>query len=66
MRNIKGISIVSDGNSKRMAIIYDEIDGEGKVTNANARVNRVIVDKDNLEIVNKLEDLAQNVVDNLE
>ena len=49
MRNIKGISIVSDGNSKRMAIIYDEIDGEGKVTNANARVNRVIVDNDNLE-----------------
>nr|DAM41735.1 MAG TPA: hypothetical protein [Caudoviricetes sp.] len=49
-----------------MAIIYDEIDGEGKVTNANARVNRVIVDNDNLEIVNKLEDLAQNIVDNLE
>lgn len=66
MRNIKGISIVSDGNSKRMAVIYDEIDSEGKVTNANARVNRVIVDKDSLENVDKLEDIAQIIVDNLE
>lgn len=66
MRNIKGISIVSDGNSKRMAVIYDEIDSEGKVTNSNARVNRVIVDKDTLENVDKLEDIAQIIVDNLE
>lgn len=66
MRNIKGISIVSDGNSKRMAVIYDEIDNEGKVTNANARVNRVIVENDSLEIVDKLEDIAQIIVDNLE
>lgn len=66
MRNIKGISIVSDGNSKRMAVIYDEIDSEGKVTNSNARVNRVIVDKGTLENVDKLEDIAQIIVDNLE
>lgn len=66
MKNIKGISIISDGNSKRLAIIYDVIDDEGKVINANARVNRIIIDSDKLQHVKNIEDIAQSILDNIE
>lgn len=37
MINIKGLAIATDGNFKRMAVTYDEIDNTGKVTNSNAK-----------------------------
>ena len=44
MKNIKGFAIASDGNMKRIAITYDEIDDSGKVINSNVKVNRIVTD----------------------
>lgn len=46
MINIKAIATATDGSVKRMAITYDVINEIGKVTMANAKLNRVIVDGD--------------------
>ena len=62
MINIKAIATATDGSVKRMAITYDVINENGKVTMANAKLNRVIVDDSVLKAVDTLELFAQNSV----
>lgn len=62
MINIKAIATATDGSAKRMAITYDVINEIGKVTTANAKLNRVIVDDSILKAVDTLELFAQNSV----
>ncbi len=62
MINIKAIATATDGSVKRMAITYDVINEIGKVTMANAKLNRVIVDDSVLKAVDTLELFAQNSV----
>lgn len=59
MINIKAIATATDGSVKRMAITYDVINDEGKVTSANAKLNRVVIDKTSLKAIDTLEQLAQ-------
>lgn len=63
MNNIKALAILPDGNMKRIAITYDELNDEGKVINSNVKVNRIITDEDVLAAVEVIEDYAQSVVD---
>lgn len=63
MINIKAIATATDGSVKRMAITYDLINEEGKITKANAKINRVVVDEEALKAIDTLEKLAQNSVE---
>lgn len=63
MINIKAIATATDGSVKRMAITYDLINEEGKITKANAKLNRVVVDEEALKAISTLEKLAQNSVE---
>ena len=63
MKNIKCIAIATDGNMKRIAITYDNVDATGKVTNANAKTNRVVTDASVLGDISKLEEFAQSIID---
>ena len=65
MRNVKGYAIASDGNMKRIAITYDEIDDTGKVISPNVKVNRLISDSDVLLANSAIELFAQTVVEKL-
>lgn len=62
MINIKAIATATDGSVKRMAVTYDVINGEGKITTSNAKLNRVIVDGSVLKAVDTLELFAKNSV----
>lgn len=62
MINIKGLAIATDGNFKRMAVTYDEIDNTGKVTNSNAKKNRVITDESVLDAVAIIENYALSII----
>lgn len=62
MINIKAIATASDGSVKRMAITYDVINDEGKVTSANAKLNRVVIDQAALKAIDTLEQLAQESI----
>lgn len=62
MINIKAIATASDGSVKRMAITYDVINDEGKVTSANAKLNRVVIDQSALKAIDTLEQLAQESI----
>lgn len=65
MRNVKGYAVASDGNMKRIAITYDEIDNTGKVVSSNVKVSRLISDEEVLYANSVIETFAQNVVNGL-
>lgn len=62
MINIKAIATASDGSVKRMAITYDVINDEGKITSSNAKLNRVVIDQTALKAIDTLEQLAQESI----
>lgn len=62
MINIKAIATATDGSVKRMAITYDVINDEGKVISANAKLNRVVIDRSALKAIDILEQLAQESI----
>lgn len=62
MLNIKGLAIATDGNFKRMAVTYDEIDNTGKVVNSNVKINRVITDESVLDAVAIIENYALSII----
>ena len=62
MINIKAIATATDGSVKRMAVTYDVINDEGKVTSANAKLNRVVIDQAALKAIDTLEQLAQESI----
>ena len=62
MINIKAIATATDGSVKRMAVTYDVINGEGKITTSNAKLSRVIGDDSVLKAVDTLELFAKNSV----
>lgn len=63
MTNLKGLAIATDGNFKRMAITYDEIDESGKVVNSNVKINRVVTDTTVLEAISVIEKYALSIID---
>ena len=65
MRNVKGYAVASDGNMKRIAITYDEIDNTGKVISPNVKASRLISDEEVLYANSVIETFAQNVVNSL-
>lgn len=65
MRNVKGYAVASDGNMKRIAITYDEIDNTGKVVSPNVKISRLISDEEVLYANSVIETFAQNVVNGL-
>ena len=63
MKNIKWFAVGTDGNMKRIAITYDEIDDSGKVIRQNVKVNRVVTDKESLTAIDTIETYIQFIVD---
>ena len=63
MNNIKGVALVADGNSKRIAVTYDVINNDGVATVQNKRTNRIVMDSNVLSAINVIEEYAQSVID---
>lgn len=66
MNNLKGIAVVTDGNTKRVAMTYDVINSEGVVTDYNKKINRICTDSNVLEAITVLESYAQTIIDSQE
>jgi hypothetical protein len=66
MRNLKGTVIMTDGNSKRLALTYDVINDDGEATAVNKKVDRIVTDKDTLEAIAAIEAYAQTVIDGVQ
>ncbi len=62
MKNIKGIAFANDGNMRRLAITYDEVNSDGKVTNQNVKVNRVVTDEECFHALTLVETYAQSII----
>lgn len=63
MKNIKGIAVVTDGKLKRIAVTFDVVEDDGKISKVNQRINRVITDSEVLKQVAEVESYAQKIVD---
>ena len=66
MNNILSLGVVTVGNEKRIAVIYQVVDETGKVTDDNQRTNKIITNDDVLKAVSVLNDYAQSIVDGTE
>ena len=66
MKNLKGIAVVTDGNTKRIAITYDVINDKGEATSVNKRINRIVTDSEVLNSILVVESYAQTIVDSQE
>ena len=62
MKNIKGIAFANDGNMRRLAITYDEVNSDGKVTGQNIKVNRVVTDEEFFKALTTVETYAQSIL----
>mgnify|MGYP000923625563 CR=1 FL=1 len=62
MKNIKGIAFASDGNMKRMAVTYDELDESGKVIKSNIKINRIVMDAECLSAISDMETYAASIL----
>ena len=63
MKNLKSITITTDGAAKRISIAFDVVDASGKVINPNKRLNRIITDSDALKTVAKIESIASALME---
>lgn len=63
MKNLKSITITTDGSAKRMSITFDVIDDNGKVIGPNKRLNRVIADATALKTVASIEKIAASLME---
>ena len=63
MTNIKGVAISTDGDMKRLAITYDEINENGKVTKSNAKINRIVTDENVLLSIDEIWNYANEVIE---
>ena len=66
MNNILSLGVVTVGNAKRIAVIYQVVDETGKVTADNQRTNKIITNDDVLKAAAVLNDYAQSIVDGTE
>ena len=66
MNNILSLGVVTVGNAKRIAVIYQVVDEAGKVTADNQRTNKIITNDDVLKAAAVLNDYAQSIVDGTE
>ena len=62
MINIKAVATATDGSVKRIAITYDIVNDEGKITLSNAKLNRGMVDTNCLEAISTLEEFATKCI----
>lgn len=67
MKIATSVTVFNDAVGKRMSITYSEIDETtGKIINDNKRFDRVITDPDVKEIVDTLNEYAQEYIGSLE
>ena len=62
MNKVTSIALLNTNGMQRISITYSSIDENGIITEDNKRINRVVVDEDKLELVNKLYEFADSIV----
>lgn len=63
MNNITGISISTNGEQKRLTVIYDVYDDAGLMISANMRANRIMTSEELLSASDVLTEYAKTIVE---
>lgn len=63
MKKVTSITTHATAEGTRISITYSEISEAGVIEKDNIRETRVVVDKDALEIIGKLQEFAQTIAD---
>jgi hypothetical protein len=67
IKTVTSVTVFGDAVGMRMSITYSEIDETtGKIISDNKRIDRVVTDKTAKADIAKVEDYAQEFVDELE
>lgn len=62
MNKVTSIALLNTNGMQRISITYSTIDENGIIVEDNKRINRVVVDKDKLSLVDKLYEFADEIV----
>lgn len=65
MNKVTSIALLNTNGMQRVSITYSSIDENGVILEDNKRVNRVVVNDNDLSLVNQLYTYAQSIVDSL-
>lgn len=65
MNKVTSIALLNTNGMQRVSITYSSIDESGVILEDNKRVNRVVVNDNDLSLVNQLYTYAQSIVDSL-
>lgn len=63
MKNLKSMTVTTDGSVKRISITYDVIDENGKVIGSNKRLNRAITELTALKTIAGVEEIAASLME---
>lgn len=62
MNKVTSIALLNTNGMQRISITYSTIDENGIIVEDNKRINRVVIDKDKLSLVDKLYEFADEIV----
>lgn len=63
MKKVTSIALLNTNGMQRISIAYSSIDENGIITEENKRIDRIIVDSDKAELVNKIYEFANEIVE---
>lgn len=66
MNKVTSVALLNTNGMQRISITYSSIDNNGVILEDNKRINRVVVNDDDLAVVNQLYSFAQSIVDTVE
>lgn len=66
MNKISAVTVFQTAVGTRMSMVYSEVDETGKITKSNSRVDRLIMNENDLEAANVLLASAQTFIDSQE
>lgn len=63
MKKVTSMTTLTTAEGKRISITFSEIDDNGNIIKENERVNKVVVSRNALDYISKLEEFAQGVIE---
>jgi len=66
MKRVSAVTLFNTAEGLRMSVAYSDFDENGKVIKSNTRVDRLIMDSNDIETANSIISSAQGFIDTME
>ncbi len=63
MINIKNLTVSQDGDLKKVSVMWDVLDDNGRLIGTNNRLTRAVTEENVLEAIASIKTYAENVIE---